>query len=97
MPKSCSCCPFRKSVDYILLDWAGCQLNADIYKTKALEGRHKDCPLIEVKTPHGRCIDADDLKNEWKYDKRDSSYERSWVATVRKSINDAPTVIEAED
>ena len=34
---------------------------ADDYKSIAFDGRHKWCPLVEVKKPHGRIIDYDKL------------------------------------
>ena len=49
------------------------------------------CPLVEVKEPHGRLIDADELANKTFYSKTSAPY-----ITYRKFVN-APTVIEAED
>ena len=49
---------------------------------------YEDCPLIEVKTPHGRLIDADALVT-W-----DDGYGQR--CTPIETIEDAPTVIEAE-
>ena len=48
------------------------------------------CPLIEVPTPHGRLIDADELANKTFYSKTSAPY-----ITYKKFV-DAPTVIEAE-
>ena len=50
-----------------------------------------DCPLIEVPTPHGRLIDADELANKTFYSVTSAPY-----ITYKKFV-DAPTVIEAED
>lgn len=49
--------------------------------------RSKDCPLVEVPTPHGRLIDADDIKTI------------TVACTERGCIKhiDAPTVIEREE
>ena len=50
-------------------------------------GRQAACPLVEIPTPHGRLIDADDIEN----------------ITVCKNIHgvltkiEAPTIIEAEE
>ena len=49
-----------------------------------------DCPLIEVPTPHGRLIDADELANKTFYSKTSAPY------ITYKKFCDAPTVIEAE-
>jgi len=57
--------------------------------------RYENCPLVEVKAPHGDLIDRDVLETEvytmteWNGDLNRVVYE----ATVDK----APTVIEAED
>ncbi len=53
--------------------------------------RHPNCPLIEVKTPHGRLIDADKLSNQ--------KYENIWTNRLiidADDLDDAFTVIEAE-
>ena len=47
--------------------------------------RPKGCPLIEVKTPHGRLIDEDDINATWHMG--DSGEVLDYVA---------PTVIESE-
>ena len=49
------------------------------------------CPLIEIPTPHGRLIDADELANKTFYGKTSAPY-----ITYRTFMN-APTVIEAEE
>ena len=48
-----------------------------------------DCPLIEVPTPHGRLIDADELVRIWQWAKIYSN--------IEPIVNARPTVIEAED
>lgn len=69
--------------------------------------RPPECPLVEVPTPHGRLIDADELEELFREtitglmtrtDMR-GAYEhmaRASAMTI-EMINDAPTVIEAED
>ena len=59
---------------------------SDRYKAKAVE-----IPK------HGRLIDADALKAEWIRGENDSETDKAWITTVRRSINDAPTVIESEE
>ena len=55
MPKNCAGCPVNMEVcnrDYkYLLEHPG------LYEKRA-----DDCPLVEVKAPHGRLIDADALR-----------------------------------
>lgn len=82
-------------------------LNAEA-KHKENEMFH-DCPLIEIPTPHGRLIDADALEDLVIALKRDAihAYEWTgksgeWSARVSErerfavTIEDAPTIIEAE-
>ena len=47
-------------------------------------------PLVEVPTPHGRLIDADEL--EWVVPNIEDEYEH-----CHRIIRDAPTIIEAEE
>lgn len=55
-----------------------------------LNERHPDCPLVEVHTPHGRLIDADEIEkcvHEW-YDVGEYVF--------ADTIRNADTIIEAE-
>lgn len=97
MPMSCESCQFRRCIsNLIMFSWVGCQLDDGIAKKDSFKGRHPDCPLVEVKVPHGRLGDFDALKDEWKRCDGDNDYEKAWITTVRRSINAAPTVLEAE-
>ena len=71
MPKQCGGCPLR----------GVCKQR--IY----IEYRPKDCPLIEVPTPHGRLIDADAIQD----------YNVETFGQRLLIIDTAPTVIEAEE
>lgn len=85
MPRSCIVCDFRYS----------CPLSSQ--NAHGLSSfKHPNCPLVEVKAPHGRLGDLDALKDEWKRGEGDDDYEKAWITTVRRSINAAPTVLEAE-
>lgn len=62
-PKNCYDCPFiRASVagDYYCI--AGDGIEEDL--KKLYERRMSNCPLVEVKEPHGRLIDKDKLRHE---------------------------------
>lgn len=52
-----------------------------------LEEKHKDCPLVEIPTPHGRLIDADDLLRQ---PMNTANYPKNYV-------HNAQTIIEAEE
>ena len=67
-------------------------------------GRATDCPLCEVKTPHGRLVDANELSANMYHDafETDSDFQRwdsgCWVRykLFEMNLNGASTVIEAE-
>lgn len=54
------------------------------------------CPLIEVKTPHGKLIDADELKSKFRHGEGNSDEDSAWISTIRRFITQADTIIEAE-
>ena len=85
MPKTCEVCPCNDD------NWrCGATGEHFDYEDK-YERRRADCPLIEVPTPHGRLIDADELANKTFYSVTSAPY-----ITYKKFV-DAPTVIEAEE
>jgi hypothetical protein len=53
MPVSCAECDTRGG--------SKCFLSRQLPYDAVLRCRHPDCPLVEVKVPHGRLIDADEL------------------------------------
>lgn len=57
------------------------------------EGIYKGCPLVPVKTPHGRLIDADSLVNTVVFHTNISADIKEFIEDL---IGIAPTVIEAE-
>ena len=75
-----------------------------------MEHRPKDCPLVEVKEPHGRLIDADKFKadysmkndcaeceKELRYSSRSCEYDRIYSKMDFCGwLDDAEVVIEAE-
>ena len=54
-----------------------------------LKTQSTDCPLVEVKEPHGRLIDADEIEMPC----LETTADQKWMEIAIKS---APTVIEAE-
>ena len=81
MPKNCTYC------DSIGLNIAiGCPVMTGI------NGRATDCPLVEIKTPHGRLIDADALMQT--YCRHEFS---SDMGDAMEILDNYPTVIEAEE
>lgn len=87
MPECCDDC---------FTDEYACDLWSELSLHETGEKRHPDCPLIEVKEPHGRLLDGDalikDLENRWNVnDDIDFCNKEVW-----HGIYDAPTVIESE-
>ena len=80
IPKDCWHCAYEG-----LFPPCGTGAQADYKKT-----RHPDCPLVEVKEPHGRLIDEDTLEA---YDMDGSG---DCTGVKEEDIWRAPTVIEAE-
>lgn len=56
-------------------------------------GRLEECPLIEVPTPHGRLIDADELIERYTPDMNRQIYGGNFIF----DIEHAPAIIGAED
>ena len=88
-PKTCSGCIFsRWSQIYEGKYW--CVLNeSDEAIYVELHQKSFNCPLIEVPTPHGRLIDADEIEMPC----LESTADQKWVEVAIKAT---PTVIEAE-
>ena len=55
--------------------------------------RPRWCPLIELPEKHGRLVDADELKTA--FPTCDNHMDIK-IASVRATVNHAPTIIEAE-
>ena len=84
MPKNCDEC----SISDIRL----CKLWMRMTISQRVEGKHPNCPLVEVQSPHGRLIDADALNT---YDVS-PIYEFCVMGVTEEDIGLAPTIIEAE-
>jgi len=94
MPQGCCGCQFVQSNeigdDYCLLLHR--QIEIDIYDVR----REDDCPLVEIKTPHGDLIDVDaidiyDADSEWDY------YNDEYTAFSLTAIKAQTPVIPAEE
>lgn len=86
MPKRCLDCPFMVSRDN---DDCILQTEVENELARTWEELKASCPLVEIPTPHGRLIDADELKKDLTrfYDNE---------VTARHLIDEQPTIIEAE-
>lgn len=87
MPKNCETC------ELYLTDssgFFGCCVTGNIVMRKREQDRPSWCPLIEV-PKHGRLIDADAI-----HFVRECCEDKEMDYVRRYSIDDAPTIIEAE-
>lgn len=78
MPKNCGTCPLRRG---------------DCSQRIYMEKRPDNCPLVPV-PPHGRLIDADEMRDEWLIN-GENEYVYDTNAFL-ESIDNQPTVIPAE-
>ncbi len=54
------------------------------------------CPLVEVKEPHGRLGDLDELKSKFRHSDGDNDADSAWISAIRRAITQADTIVEAE-
>ena len=80
----CFNCPFRT------LDYCGLLTEHDCVTVNVNEMSVSEyCPLVEIPTPHGRLIDADEIEMPC----LETTADQKWMEIAIKST---PTVIEAE-
>lgn len=94
LPSSCEKCPFNfADMSVGICTAADKTIDTRTYGRK----RHPDCPLVDIPTPRGRLIDADELKKNMRnyYPSIDHLCCSQHVVTKR-DIDCAPTIIEAE-
>ena len=90
MPESCCECPCE--YDSFRCNVTGTKF-WDIEDFDTLTQRLPNCPLVEIKTPHGRLIDADDSKNFVEYHRLSEDGYR-WIYGIRVEVH---PIIEAEN
>lgn len=59
--------------------------------------RHEECPLVEVKEPHGRLVDADEIITQMNEMQVEGETFTTAVNYVKLINADAPTVIDSEE
>ena len=96
MPKNCLLCPCCVGEGIGMGRQHYCQAIDD--EPHVNENHHpKNCPLIEIPTPHGRLIDANELtKNMRNYYPSIDHLCCSQHVVTKRDIDCSPTVIEAE-
>ena len=89
----CACCLFCVEDEKREFEWKCLFLDRDITTSDCLP--EDDCPLVEVK-PHGRLIDADALHIDLIDRGIADIHTNDWYE-IRQAVDDAPTIIEADD
>ena len=85
LPSSCKKCPFN----YADMSAGFCTAASETIDTRTYgRKRHPDCPMVEIPTPHGRLIDADELL------RRPTNI--LFNKYPKSCVRNAPTIIEAE-
>lgn len=84
MPESCYECAYSiERVGICSITQGGCEWG---------HNRPPHCPLVELPTPHGRLIDADQLYKALTNPVTNERYTPTWG-----DIANAPTILEAEE
>ena len=73
----------------------GCYLFRNV---RFLKERHPDCPLVEIPTPHGRLIDADDtIERLYMCEIDGRPLHCTSYGEITDTVDSMPVVVEAED
>ena len=89
-PKRCT----RPKCRFMDRDTLDCRLQGKSWES--FEEQYEHCPLIEIPTPHGRLIDIKSVE-DGKFHAVGNDCQRWWNDALESVIDNAPTVIEAED
>lgn len=73
----------------------GCELWQDY--EEFCERRHPNCPLVEIPTPHGRLIDEKELLDKIKQGQYSEDINQVIYSVGADDIDNAPTILEAEE
>ncbi len=101
MPSGCNTCQLH----VLCFDYYVCRAKKlerggylDVDDEAIAGRRHRCCPLVEIPTPHGRLIDADELskKLERHRDMCGDIETQYGIDTAIRILNNTPTIIEAE-
>lgn len=96
IPNCCHECKLRRIYQYMKPCPCPAVSSSLVAHKKDWERRREGCPLIEVKEPHGRLIDADALADDLEYDAANEQdfYKANCASWLRSNCNQ--TIIEAE-
>ena len=90
MPTNCADCPLNYDQMACAVTWTRWWSDSMVIMNfDSDKERMPNCPLIEIPTPHGRLIDADELVRIWTGAK--------FYGSIKPIVDARPTVIEAEE
>lgn len=97
MPRSCSVCDFLEYAGGDYQPWVACRLTEETLEDP--NSRGDECPLVEVKEPHGRLIDADAIiQQAQKYEDEGNTFCLDSAEELDFYLDDeAPTIIERSE
>lgn len=96
MPRTCNECPCYRRDSFNCMNAFQCNLTLKVTNWGLTE-RPSDCPLVEVKTPHGRLIDEDEAKEHFYTCETNGRPLHAMELSERLAcFDEVPTVIEAE-
>ena len=99
MPKTCDDCILAEQGSWLGAQegWEHfCIADCDELRTVYHGEKPEWCPLVEVPTPHGRLIDADEVCYQLEKQATIDGQPRA-IRRARRIVADAPTIIEAEE
>lgn len=96
IPNCCGRCPCFHAEKLMYCQAVKADKNKRIYAPYG-EGRPDWCPLVEVKTPHGRLGDLDELIKKYGEWYTEEGTESGYIGTMKNLLDGASTVIEAEE
>ena len=98
MPSECRECPLCQY--YPMIGETRCRRTGEVlasgFGTIKFSGRSEHCQLAELPEKHGRLIDADALIRDHFSPEHRIALSEANKTWMRKIINDAPTIVEAE-
>ena len=94
MPKNCMLCPLCVE-EADPANGEMCMVTGTLMPPCTRE-RLDNCPLVPV-PPHGRCVDADKLMQEIRLFIKENMLSRDDARELLETIEDAPTIIPAEE
>lgn len=98
MPKDCTRCFFRDG------PWCSAKMRMPVGYESIHDIRNEDCPLVDVPTPHGKLVDADELRRKMYREAFETDTDMQkwdsgcWIRykMLEQVLESTPTIIEAE-